>query len=215
MRWLDGIAGPMNMHHWVHVREMVKDREAWHAAVHGVAKSWTWQSDWTKIESQIFAMASPHPHPHLCISHLSLEKEMATHSSILAWKIPRTEEPGRSRSVGVTKNRHDWTTNISPIPLFHALPTRLWPPWPLNYNLHLPSTLPPQRLYLAHSFSKWCLANAFTSFKSLLNLIEPIHAALFNTVILSSLKSLYSALLFILFYGTYNNQYYYLFMYYN
>ena len=110
--------------------------------------------------------------------------------------------------------RHNWRTNISPIPLFHALPAQHWPPWPLNYNLHLPSTLPPQRLYLAHSFSKWCLANAFTSFKSFLNLIEPTHATLFNTVILRGLKSFYSALLFILFYGTYNNQYYYLFMYY-
>ena len=33
------------------------------------------------------------------------EKEMATHSSILAWKIPWTEEPGRLQSVGVTKSR--------------------------------------------------------------------------------------------------------------
>ena len=104
MRWLDGITGSMNMNHWVHVQEMVKDREAWHAAVNGVAKRWTWQSNWTKTKGQIFTVASPHPHPHLCISHLSLEKEMATHSSILAWKIPWTEEPGRSRSMGVTKN---------------------------------------------------------------------------------------------------------------
>ena len=35
-----------------------------------------------------------------------LEKEMAIHSSILAWEIPRTEEPGRLQSMGVTKN---WT----------------------------------------------------------------------------------------------------------
>ena len=35
-----------------------------------------------------------------------LEKGMATHSSILAWKIPRTEEPGRLQSGGVTKS---WT----------------------------------------------------------------------------------------------------------
>ena len=33
------------------------------------------------------------------------EKEMGTHSSILAWKIPWTEEPGRLQSVGVTKSR--------------------------------------------------------------------------------------------------------------
>ena len=34
-----------------------------------------------------------------------LEKGMATHSSILAWKIPRLEEPGRLESMGVSKNR--------------------------------------------------------------------------------------------------------------
>ena len=36
-----------------------------------------------------------------------LEKEMAIHSSILAWKIPRTEEPGRLQSVGSQGVRHD------------------------------------------------------------------------------------------------------------
>ena len=36
-----------------------------------------------------------------------LEKEMATHSSILAWKIPRTEEPGRLQSVGLQRVGHD------------------------------------------------------------------------------------------------------------
>ena len=37
-----------------------------------------------------------------------LEEEMATHSSILAWKIPRTEEPGRLQSMGLQRVRHDW-----------------------------------------------------------------------------------------------------------
>ena len=36
-----------------------------------------------------------------------LEKEMATHSSILAWKIPRTEEPGGLQSMGLQKVGHD------------------------------------------------------------------------------------------------------------
>ena len=37
----------------------------------------------------------------------SLDKEMATHASILAWRIPWTEEPGELQSMGVTKSRYD------------------------------------------------------------------------------------------------------------
>ena len=42
-----------------------------------------------------------------------LEKEMATHSSILAWKIPWTEESGRLQSMGSQRVRHDWATSLS------------------------------------------------------------------------------------------------------
>ena len=42
-----------------------------------------------------------------------LEKGMAAHSSILAWRIPWTEEPGGLRSIGLQKVGHDWTTNTS------------------------------------------------------------------------------------------------------
>ena len=41
----------------------------------------------------------------------TLEKKMATHSGILAWKIPWTEEPGRLKSMGPQKVRHDLATN--------------------------------------------------------------------------------------------------------
>ena len=41
-----------------------------------------------------------------------LEKKMATHSSLLAWKIPWSEEPGRLQSVGSQRIRHDWGTNF-------------------------------------------------------------------------------------------------------
>ena len=44
-----------------------------------------------------------------------LEEEMATHSSILAWKTPWTEEPGRLQSMGSRRVRHDWTTEHSPL----------------------------------------------------------------------------------------------------
>ena len=42
-----------------------------------------------------------------------LEKEMATHSSTLAWKIPWTEEPGRLQSMGSQRVQHDWATSLS------------------------------------------------------------------------------------------------------
>ena len=43
----------------------------------------------------------------------SLEKEMATHSSIFAWRIPWTEEPGGLQSMGSQRVRHDWVTSLS------------------------------------------------------------------------------------------------------
>ena len=41
-----------------------------------------------------------------------LEKEMATHSSTLAWKIPWMEDPGRLQSVGLQRVGHDWATSL-------------------------------------------------------------------------------------------------------
>ena len=59
---------------------------------------------------QIF-MVSEHARPHLTIfldlGLRLLEKEMATHSSILAWRIPWTEEPGRLQSMGSQRVRHN------------------------------------------------------------------------------------------------------------
>ena len=62
-----------------------------------------------------------------------LEKGMATHSSILAWRIPWTEEPGRLQSMGSQRVRHDWTTNILSSQNFSSLnmhafliPSWLW-----------------------------------------------------------------------------------------
>ena len=66
------------------------DGGAWQAAVHEVAKSPTRLSDFT------FTF-----HFH------ALEKEMATHSSTLAWKIPWTEEPGGLESMGLQRVGHN------------------------------------------------------------------------------------------------------------
>ena len=68
------------------------DGGAWWAAVHGVANSRTWLSHLT------FTF-----HFH------ALEKEMAIYSSVLAWRIPGTEEPGGLPSMGSNRVRHDWS----------------------------------------------------------------------------------------------------------
>jgi len=68
------------------------DGGAWWATVHGVAESQTWLSDFT------FTFHS-----------YALEKEMATHSSILALRIPGTGEPGGLPSMGSHRVGHDWT----------------------------------------------------------------------------------------------------------
>ena len=68
------------------------DGGAWWAAVHGVATSQMWLSDFT-----------------FTFRFHALEKAMATHSSVLAWRIPGTEEPGGLPSMGLHRVGHDWS----------------------------------------------------------------------------------------------------------
>ena len=77
--------------------ESPMDRGAWWAAVHGVVKSRTRLSDFT-----------------FTFPFHALEKEMATHSSVLAWRIPGTGEPHGLPSMGSHRVGHDWSNLAAP-----------------------------------------------------------------------------------------------------
>ena len=80
MKWFDSITDSMDTN-LSKLQERVKDREAWHAAVHGSQRV---GHDLVTEQQSIKQM----------------EKEMATYSSILAWRVPWTEKPGGLQSVG-------------------------------------------------------------------------------------------------------------------
>ena len=85
------------------------DGGAWKAAVHGVAEGRTWLSDFT-----------------FTIHFHALEKEMATHSSVLAWRIPGTGEPIGLLSMGSHRVGHNWSDLAAAAAVYCAHHERLY-----------------------------------------------------------------------------------------
>ena len=128
------------------------DGGAWWAAVHGVAKSRPRLSDFT-----------------LTFHFPALEKEMATHSSVLAWRIPGTGEPGGLSSTGWHRVGHAWS-DLAAAALY---PSSLLLAFSLAGILVLMKTLTAGFVYLFIYF--WC--EPFL--KSLLNLLQYASALCF------------------------------------
>ena len=105
------------------------DRRTWRAPVHGsqrVGHAWVTNTHFTSLVNQ---MVNNLPEmQETWVRFLGredpLEKEMAAHSSILAWRIPQMEEPGGLQSMGSQRVRHNWATNAFTFHFLHLFSER-------------------------------------------------------------------------------------------
>ena len=118
------------------------DGGAWWAAVPGVTKSHTRLSDFS------FTF-----HFH------ALEKEMATHSRVLAWRIPGTVEPGGLPSMGSHRVGHDWSNLAAAAAAVLIHPIPVWSHWRRNWErtYTVGSCKPLENTPLSQSFFCLCL----------------------------------------------------------
>ena len=123
MRWLDGITDLMDIS-LSNLQELVNDREAWHAALHGISKNRAQLSDWTELNWYIthraFQVVQWISNAGVTGDAGSIPgsgifpgEENVIHSSILVLEIPRTEEPGRLQSRKSQRVGHNWEISLA------------------------------------------------------------------------------------------------------
>ena len=110
-------------HAWVTLKRVTdaqKQMEVWKFFMFPFKRTRRWSSGWLHTPSSVFGYiaqsvknlpAVQEPWVPSLVWEDALEKEMATHSNILAWKISWTEEPGGLQSTGSQRVGQDWTTN--------------------------------------------------------------------------------------------------------
>ena len=129
MRWLDGITDSMDMS-LSKLRELVMDREAWRAAVHGVAGRTRQRLDWTEQSPATSASADMPPLP--CGPHLPQARSSAAGASAAA--APEQTQQCYHHVINTNKDLHSELQGSTHLPNYHSL----------NLNSKTTPSVPPQ-----------------------------------------------------------------------